>query len=516
MDAPVSKTVPSGQREFKAMVARKYDNDIQRVNRALDTHFSSWNWFFDSSAGNSALVLVYDCLPRFITPAVTPFAQVYDEFKMQQPPGNNYCLSVEGFFKERFLKTRYTRNIKRYNTEHGTQYDSYDAVSLANKLADCPDAQSRTDWETFVRNTLNLLWVRVDPSAAPHYRALLEAKYRTIQTLNRNYDTDYSTFAEIPLIDEPPLEGIALSDWEAFISGWKDPDTGVLHAVPAQLLRVHSVEFMFRDHLADRYRTVDSLNSTFGTSFKSFTDILPPQKEAHYISFLEQRRELRKEFAVRNYRTAFDYMLFHGRGLANTAVYCSLAVLFALIVNPMAAYAMSRYRMPSSYKILLFLMLTMAFPAMVTQIPVFIMLRQLNLLNTFAALILPGLANGYSIFLLKGFFDSLPRELYESAEIDGANEWTMFWQITMSLSKPILAVVALNAFTLAYSNFMLPLIVCQDEKMWTLMVWLYQLQQRSGQGVVYASLIVAAIPTFLIFVFCQKIIMRGIVVPVEK
>jgi multiple sugar transport system permease protein len=161
-------------------------------------------------------------------------------------------------------------------------------------------------------------------------------------------------------------------------------------------------------------------------------------------------------------------------------------------------------------------MLTMAFPPMVTQIPVFLMLRRFNLLNTFAALVLPGLANGYAIFLLKGFFDSLPRELYESAEIDGASEWTMFWCITMNLSKPILSVIALQAFTVAYSNFMFALLICQDEKMWTLMVWLYELQQRSGQAVVYASLIIAAIPTFIIFALCQKIIIRGIVVPVEK
>jgi multiple sugar transport system permease protein len=92
----------------------------------------------------------------------------------------------------------------------------------------------------------------------------------------------------------------------------------------------------------------------------------------------------------------------------------------------------------------------------------------------------------------------------------------MFWRVTMSLSKPILAVIALHAFTTAYANFMFALLICQDERMWTLMVWLYQLQQRSGPAVLYASLIIAAVPTFLIFAFCQNIIMRGIVVPVEK
>ena len=121
-------------------------------------------------------------------------------------------------------------------------------------------------------------------------------------------------------------------------------------------------------------------------------------------------------------------------------------------------------------------MVTMAFPPMVTQVPVFLLLREMNLLNTYGALILPALANGYSIFLLKGFFDSLPQELYESAEIDGASETRIFLQITMSLSKPILAVIGLQTFQLAYTNFMMALLYCQDENMWTIMPWLYQLQ----------------------------------------
>jgi multiple sugar transport system permease protein len=161
-------------------------------------------------------------------------------------------------------------------------------------------------------------------------------------------------------------------------------------------------------------------------------------------------------------------------------------------------------------------MLTMTFPPMVAQIPEFLLLRHLGLLNTFWALILPGLANGYSIFLLKGFFDSLPKELFESAELDGAGEVRIFWQLAMSLSKPILAVTALGAFTGAYSNFLFALLICQDESMWTMMVWLFQMQGFSGQGVIFASLLVAASPTLLVFAFCQNIIMRGIVVPVEK
>ncbi len=86
----------------------------------------------------------------------------------------------------------------------------------------------------------------------------------------------------------------------------------------------------------------------------------------------------------------------------------------------------------------------------------------------------------------------------------------------MNLSKPILAVIALGAFIGAYSQFMMALIIIPDPDMWTLMVWIFQLQSTAHQSVVYASLLIGAIPTFLIFVFCQGIIMRGIVVPTEK
>jgi multiple sugar transport system permease protein len=172
--------------------------------------------------------------------------------------------------------------------------------------------------------------------------------------------------------------------------------------------------------------------------------------------------------------------------------------------------------MRSSFHILLFFLATIAFPAEVTMIPVFLQLKEFHLLNTFGALVLPGLAHGFSIFLLKGFFDSLPRELYEAAELDGASEFVTFWNITMNLSKPILAVIALSTFVGAYGTFFYALILAPDPAMWTVMVYVYQLRQTVDPPVVYASLIVTAIPTLLVFVTCQNIILRGIVVPSDK
>ena len=342
----------------------------------------------------------------------------------------------------------------------------------------------------------------LSPSGFFH-KLYLKPRYSAdIAAYNAAHDTAYAAYADIPLsrtcpADAPPL---VQDDWRDFTQHSLAP----LWLVDGTL---DTPETRWHDWLAHTHPAALAPGSSAPPM---------PQLAHHAALFREHQSAIRHELLWRNYRTVLDYLLFHGRGILNTAIYCALAVLLALLVNPLAAYALSRFQPAAGPQILLFLMLTMAFPHMVTQIPVFVLLRELGLLNTFAALLLPGMASGYSIFLLKGFFDSLPRDLYESAQLDGAGEWTLFWHITMRLSTPILSVIALQAFSLAYANFMYALLICQDPKMWTLMVWLYQLQQRSGPGVVQASLLLAALPTLAVFLACQRVLLRGIVVPVEK
>jgi multiple sugar transport system permease protein len=138
------------------------------------------------------------------------------------------------------------------------------------------------------------------------------------------------------------------------------------------------------------------------------------------------------------------------------------------------------------------------------------------LLNTFAALVLPAAASGYMIFLLKGFFDSLPQELFEAGQIDGARETTMMMRIALPLSRPVLGYLALLAFMGAYGAFLYAFLVVQDQHMWTLMVWIYQLQNSAPKAVVMAALTLAAIPTLIVFLFAQRTIMKGIVLPSER
>lgn len=502
----------------------RYTRNIEIYNRMHATNHKSYDEVL---------------LPRKVPESIT--ARIGDTVAFIRDPRNVFCVRVAhsaGPAWSEFLRARHT-DLHNLNVAYDAHYADFSDVPCAvdfdtldgRRLEDYRDFVTgaaplgalqivdrvRSDWEEYVRQNLNLLWIRIDEEAADVFHTFIETRYGDIAQLPESYGTGYASFTDVPLNTDPAdLTDRALMDRVSLIEGHVDPETGTRHVFPVEALRIHSIDFMFRDHLIAKFGSIAAVNGALGTSFDALAEIPVPQYEAHYLDFLDIGGALKREFVVRNYLCVVDYMLLHGRGIVNTVIYCGLAILTALLINPMAAYAMSRYKMPSQYKILLFLMCTMAFPPMVTQIPNFLMLRSMGLLNTFAALVLPGMANGYSIFLLKGFFDSLPNELYEAATLDGAGEWRMFWTITMSLSKPILAVIALNAFHAAYANFMFAFITCQDENMWTLMVWLYQLQQRSGQAVMYASLIIAALPTFLVFVFCQNIIMRGIIVPSEK
>ena len=236
------------------------------------------------------------------------------------------------------------------------------------------------------------------------------------------------------------------------------------------------------------------------------------------VQFIEHGRRDFCRSCFANYRLVGQYLFQRGQAFFNTVLLVILSVLAHLTVNPLAAYALSRFRMRGTEKILLFLLATMAFPAAVTAIPGFLLVRDLGLLNTLAALVLPTVASGMSVFILKGFFDALPRELYEAAAIDGASEWTVFLKITLPMTTPILAVNALNSFVAAYNSWEWAFLVCQKESNWTLAVWMYQMSQQMGgqPWCVMAGFVLVSIPTAVVFLACQKIILRGIVLPSMK
>ena len=333
-----------------------------------------------------------------------------------------------------------------------------------------------------------------DPRDVAHF---VEHEIGSLDKLNSTWPIRYRSFFDISFTAESK---IPLGH-----SGWKPPLEDPKYAMWLK----------FKDHYRKRMASDgDFVCRTMPYPLDANSGI----REALAVQF---RLHGRREFflnAIANYRLVGEFLFVRGRAFFNTIVLVLLSVLAALTVNPLAAYALSRFKLKCTEQILLFLLATMAFPAAVTAIPGFLLVRDLGLLNTFAALILPTVASGMSIFILKGFFDALPRELYEAAAIDGATETTVFFRITLPMTTPILAVNALNHFVAAYNSWEWAFLVCQRESNWTIAVWMYDLSQRMGSQpwCVMAGFVLVSIPTALVFLLCQKIILRGIVLPSMK
>ncbi len=440
----------------------------------------------------------------------------WNEFLFQKAPADSIHVKTLAGEYRAWLQRKYG-SLPRVNEVYRRGYADFGEVELkAEKPQD--NLPEMSDWSAFV-NTLAPQETGLVATAMVPYRLFVEKEYT-----GRNQDVDFEKMShdlktrivssgEIPFSQRYPSSKTAsLREKGLYTQFIREPANDALR----RIVDTAALKPAWTEFLRKKYGTVANLNAAWGKIYTSWEFLPPPTREYEWFNTIDHKWFLCREFLKRNYLMVFDTIITNGNAAKNTFIYCTLAVLATLLVNPLCAYALSRYRMAAAYKILLFLMLPMAFPAMVLGIPQFILIRDLGLLNTFGALILPGMANGYSIFLLKGFFDSLPKELFESAAIDGASEWTVFWHIAMGLSTPILAVIALGAFTSAYANFMMAFLLCQDQSMWTMMEHLYQLQMRTSQAVGFAALIIAAIPTLLVFIFCQNIILKGIVVPSEK
>ena len=365
-------------------------------------------------------------------------------------------------------------------------------------------AALRREWNAFVREAYprRLLRLRVTSELERAYQRHVRVTCKTVSAYERLTGQRIATFDALRL---PAYENSTL--WRNFIP-----------SVPPENLALESAEQAWQAHLVAAYGSAEGVNRAYGWSLARIEEARFPLREAMAVTFSQRGwRDFLAGMAA-NYRTVGEFLFLRGQAFGNTLLLVVLSVLATLTVNPLAAYALSRFGLRASEKILLFLLATMAFPAAVTAIPGFLLIRDLGLLNTFAALVLPTLASGMSIFILKGFFDGLPRELYEAAAIDGAKEWQIFLKITLPMTTPILAVNALNAFILAYNSWEWALLVCQRQSHWTLAVWMYQMsQQLSDQPwAVMAGFVLVSLPTAAVFIACQKIILRGIVLPSMK
>jgi len=398
--------------------------------------------------------------------------------------------------------------VEQYNQLFGTDYRTL--LDVPFPVPDNATGRLREMWDVFLRDfyPVRLKTVRQTPAVHAAFHDMLLRNFKTAENYNRlmaRLDDAFEPVARLEDVRPPTYENTEL--WRAFA-----------RSLPPEALELHSAEQAWQDYLLRRYGTLSGVNRAYGWNLHMIEEARIPFAEAYTITFLNNEWRYYLNDIAKNFRQVLDFLFLRGRAFLNTTILIVLTILATLTVNPMAAYALSRFRLRFKEQILLFLLATMAFPAAVSAIPGFLLMRDLRLLNSYAALVLPGLANGMSIFILKCFFDGLPRELYEAAAIDGAPEWQVFLKISLPLTKPILAINTLYAFVAAYNSWQWALLVCQDENYWTLAVWLFEMQTlwAAHPYVIMAGFTIASIPTAIVFITCQKVILRGIVIPSMK
>jgi multiple sugar transport system permease protein len=201
----------------------------------------------------------------------------------------------------------------------------------------------------------------------------------------------------------------------------------------------------------------------------------------------------------------------------NTLLLAFGSWFFQLFVSTTAAFSLSKLK-PAFGRALLFLFLsTLMVPPAAYLIPQYLTVVNVPLLNirlidTWWAVWLPGAVSAFNIFVLKNFFDEIPRDLTDAARIDGANAWQLFTRIVLPLAKPALAVVSIFSVIGAWKDFFWPFLVLTNANLQPIMVALYRLANRSQEplNLVVAALAIASIPPIVLFLLFQRQILRGI------
>ncbi len=198
--------------------------------------------------------------------------------------------------------------------------------------------------------------------------------------------------------------------------------------------------------------------------------------------------------------------------LWNSVVYAVALTVMSVLFNAMAAYAFAKLKFPGREKVFSLLLITMMVPGQVTMLPVFLILKSLGLLNSYAGLILPGSAAVFAIFMMRQFMMDIPEEILEAARIDGFSEFAIFWRIMIPLCRPIIATLTVFSFIGAWNDFLWPLVIMIREDKYTLPVALASVngQYNTDWGMLMAGAVLVVVPAVLVFLLAQKHYIKGI------
>lgn len=216
---------------------------------------------------------------------------------------------------------------------------------------------------------------------------------------------------------------------------------------------------------------------------------------------------------LHNYRELFSRMGM-GRYLLNSFLVSTLVTVIAVLLNTLAGYAFAKLAFAGRETVFRLLLAALVIPAQVSMMPLFLMLKQMGLINTYAGAVVPGMAGIFGIFLVRQYARSIPDELLEAPRIDGAGELRIFFQIVLPALRPILVTLAMFSFLGAWNDFMWPLIVLSDEHLQTLPVALASLSREHVQDneMMMAGSVVTVVPVLLLFLVLQRYYLQGLLV----
>jgi len=212
-----------------------------------------------------------------------------------------------------------------------------------------------------------------------------------------------------------------------------------------------------------------------------------------------------------NYRELFVHAGM-GTYLLNSLLVSAAITLLSLSFNLMAGYAFAKLRFAGRERLFQALIGALVIPAQVAMLPLFLLLKYIGLVNSYAGVIVPGMATVFGIFLVRQYARGIPDELMEAARIDGAGEWRIFLQIVMPLLKPIMVTLAIFSFLAAWNDFMWPLIVLTGQEHYTLPIGLASLAREHSQDseLMMAGSVVTVLPVLVLFLAMQRYYLEGL------
>ena len=201
-----------------------------------------------------------------------------------------------------------------------------------------------------------------------------------------------------------------------------------------------------------------------------------------------------------------------GRAFANSLGLAIAATLISTFFNTLAGYAFAKLNFAGRDRIFALLIAALVIPGQVAMLPLFLMLKGMGLVNTWAGVLVPGLAGIFGIFLVRQYARGIPNELLEAARMDGAGEFRTFFLIVLPVLKPVLVTLAVFAFLGSWNDFMWPLIVLTDGDMHTLPVALSSLSREHVQDseLMMAGAVITVLPVLVLFLLLQRYYMQGL------